>query len=393
MTRFRTSLATLGVAAALAACSDQPISPSIDAPPASLARGGGSVTACAAAPDFLASDEAGLRSALATAQTGDVIAIDGTIVLTAPLWVETDGLTLTCASAGSGLTHGDPGAVWVMIGVTAADLTVSGLHIDAQAGGYPIYALNNGLNWNASNLAFTGNQVQCGWACMFLVGTDGARISGNHFEARYANTGIHLQQFVRGDGTAFRTDGSRIEGNTVVAVRPTGHVVFGAIRPRDGDGIVVADNVVEGPWSNGIGVAEVSGARVERNRVSGTRQFALFISSNPFQPISTSGSLFRANHLSAGQAAIFARRACDNVITGNVVASGGDWAVVFDATTGSNAFMGRGTSVLDDGAQDCDGDGIADPNAISGAGRMGSGGGIGPIVSGVIPTVMGQDMR
>lgn len=393
MTRFRTSLAALCVAAALAACSDQPIAPSIDAPPAALARGGGSSTTCAASPDFLVSDDAGLRAAVGAAQSGDVIAIAGTIVLTEPVWVETDGLTLTCGSAGAGLTHSDPGAVWAMIGVTAADLTVSGLTIDAQAGGYPVYALNNGMQWTGSRLVFTGNDVRCGWACMFLVGTDAARIADNHFEAAFAGTGIHLQRFVRPDGVTFGTDGSRIERNRVVALQPTGNPVFGAIRPRDGAGIVIADNVIEGPWSNGIGVAEMSGARVERNRVSGATQFGLFISSNPFEPVSTSGSVFLANHLSGGSAAIFARRACDNVITGNVLASAGAWAVVFDATTGSNAFMGRGTSVLDDGSLDCDGDGIADPNAITGAGRRGSGGsGIGGIVSAVIPSVMGQGM-
>lgn len=393
MTRFRTSLATLGVAAALAACSDQPTAPSIDVAPASFARGGGSATGCVGSPDFISADETSLRSAVASARSGDVIAIDGTIVLTEPLSVDTDGITLTCAHAGSGLTHADRTLVPIVIAVMAADFTLSGLEIDASAGGWPIYAVNDGLLWNATGLEIIGNRVRCGGGCMFLIGTEHARISGNHLEARYASTGIHLQQFARGDGAAFRTDGARIEGNTIVALQPTGNGSFGAIRPRDGDGVVVANNVIEGPWTNGIGLAVVSGARVEGNRVSAATQFALFISSVPSQAISTSGSLFRANNLSGAAAAIYVRHACDNVIVGNMLASSGDWEVMFEPSTGSNAFMGRGTAVMDDGDQDCDGDGSADPNAITGAGRRGTGGAIGPIVSSVIPTVMGQDIR
>lgn len=395
MNRFTNTLAVLGVAASAAACADQPVAPLAEAPEGvSFARGSASTSACAVAPDFVATDEAGLRAAMASAQAGDVIGIDGMIQLTENLWVETAGLTFTCASAGSGLA-GVPGPdMWALFGVLAEDITIKGLVLDGgPSRAYPVYAVNNGVGATAGDITFTGNQVRCGPGCMFIVGAAGSVILDNHFEAEFAGTGIHLQGFQMFGGPRLTIDGTRVERNTLVALRPIGNLLFGAIRPRDGRAIVVADNVVTGPWSNGIGVAEVQDTRVERNRVEGARQFGLFISSNPFEPISTSGSLFRANHLSAGAAAIQVRRACGNVISGNVLGGDAEWGVVFEQTTGSNAFLGRGASVMDDGAMDCDGDGQNDPNQITGAGRQGSGGAIGAIVSDVLPKVGGHEIR
>lgn len=395
MNRFTNTLAVLGVAAAAAACADQPVAPLADTPDRlSFARGPAATSSCALAPDFVATDDTSLRAAMASARAGDVIGIDGIIQLKENLWVETAGLTFTCASPGSGLT-GVPGPdMWALFGVMAEDITIHGLVLDGGGSrAYPVYAVNNGVGATAGDITFTGNQVRCGQGCMFIVGAARSLILDNHFEAEFAGTGIHLQGFQTFGGTRHPIDGTRIERNTLVALRPVGSILFGAIRPRDGRAIVVADNVVRGPWSNGIGVAEIQDTRVERNRVEGARQFGLFISSNPFTPISTSGSLFRANHLSAGAAAILVRRACGNVITGNVLSGDAEWSVVFEQTTGSNAFLGRGASVMDDGTMDCDDDGQNDPNQITGANRRGSGGAIGAIVSDVLPTVGGHEIR
>lgn len=395
MSRLTTTLALLAVAAAAAACADQPVAPVAEAPESvSFARGSASTSACTVAPDFVATDETSLRAAVASAQAGDVIGIDGMIQLTKELWVETAGLTLTCASAGSGLT-GVPGPeMGVLLAVMAEDITIDGLVLDGGVSrAYPLYAVNNGGDATAGDITFTRNTVRCGFGCIFIVGAAGSLILDNYFEAEFAGTGIHLQSFQVFEGPRLQIDGTRIERNTLVALRPIGATLFGAIRPRDGRGIVVADNVVRGPWSNGIGVAEIQDTRVERNRVEAAQQFGIFISSNPFEPISTSGSLFRANHLSAGVAPILVRRACGNVISGNIFGGDAEWQVVFEATTGSNAFLGHGASVMDDGAIDCDGDGQNDPNQITGAGRPGRGGAIGAIVSDVLPTVGGHEIR
>jgi hypothetical protein len=322
----RTLAFLVGTSSLLAACGEQPSAPVMEVAEPTFSA---AANACAASPDFLATDEPNLRAAL-------------------------DG---------------------------------------SASGAYPVYAFHNGADAQVEDLSFTGNRVRCGRGCMFVIGAQRTVITGNHFEAEYASTGLHLQGFTGADGELHPIDESRIERNTIVALQPIGHPLFGAIRPRDGRGLVVANNVVEGPWSNGIGVAEVQDSRVERNRVEAARQFGLFISSNPFQVISTSGSLFRANRLSGGTAPIFARRACGNVLTGNTLRSTAEWSVVFDATTGSNAFLGKGSEVLDNGTQDCDGDGATDPNVITGARRVGQGGSVGEIVREVLPTVAGHQIR
>lgn len=372
--------------ALLAACAEQPTAPTpLESEPFFAAA----PAACAASPDFVVSDEAGLRDALAASTPGDVIGIRGTIEVTSNVIIDTPGVTLTCATPGAGLASKGGPEVWAVLFAVASDVRVEGLEIDGSANGaIALYAVTIG-ELNADRIAFVGNRVRCGRTCLFLVGTQRAVIADNHLEAEYAGSGIHMQA-----SNESRIDGSRIEGNTVVALREVGHPLFGAIRPRDGKDVVVADNVVRGPWSNGIGVAEVANARVERNRVEGVRQFGLFISSNPFNPISTTRSLFRANRLHAGKAPIFARRACDNVIVGNTFPqSAAEWAVVFDASTGSNAFMGNGQRVLDNGSMDCDGDGATDPNVITGTGRISHGRSLGEIVREVMPSVGGQEMR
>jgi hypothetical protein len=51
--------------------------------------------------------------------------------------------------------------------------------------------------------------------------------------------------------------------------------------------------------------------------------------------------------------------------------------LVFDATSGANTYAGDRTVVVDNGAFDCNGDGVNDLNIITGPGMVGHGLGLG----------------
>ncbi len=89
----------------LIGCQDQSLSPAPSQAGPSFATA--SSQACPANPTVIVTDEAGLRAALAAAHPGDVIAVSGTIPLTTGDTIATDGLTLTCATPGSGLVASD----------------------------------------------------------------------------------------------------------------------------------------------------------------------------------------------------------------------------------------------------------------------------------------------
>src|SRR5437667_10769155 len=70
---------------------------------------------------------------------------------------------------------------------------------------------------------------------------------------------------------------------------------------------------------------------------------------------------------SAGTGGVFAKLACGNAFVGNSLqGNAGNIGLLFDATTGANTPAGNGTIVIDNGAFDCNGDGVKDPNIITG---------------------------
>src|SRR5256885_7044909 len=85
-------------------CQNEGLSPAAVRP--SFATGAASPT-CAANPTVTVSDDTTLRAALKAAHPGDVIAVSGTIEVTADDTIATDNITLTCASPGSGLVARD----------------------------------------------------------------------------------------------------------------------------------------------------------------------------------------------------------------------------------------------------------------------------------------------
>lgn len=358
---------------ALVACADVPTGPRSDHTPGTSLRSAASpASACASSSATVVGDEATLRAALAAAQPGDVVAITGTISISSALEVEVpEGVTLTCAETGAGIVGNE--SQYALLYVNAPNVTIAGLVIRGAETSWPLFVFNGGARSDVSGFRLEGSTVECGWfGCLFLVNTPGSVIVDNTIEATHeTGTGIHMQGAPGSAG--FRTDGARIERNVVTAHVRSGAPPFGAIRPRDGSGIVVRDNVVRGPWSNGIATTEVENSTFDRNKIEGVTRFGIFFALIAHRPITVRGSLFRANDISsAGGAAVFAQRACNNVFVGNrLTPKDGHPTIAFAATTGANAVLGPVAGIQDNGNQDCDGDGITDPNTMSGKTRRG----------------------
>jgi len=457
MNRFTRAVPILVV---IAACQDRSVVPT--AGRAAFAAAG--PAACPAHADFVVSDETSLLSAVASAQPNDTIALNGMVEMTfADVFVETDGLTFTCATTGSGIRAAPAAISWLFV-VLSKHVTLERLTLDASNtanGGVVAFngvegpftgfaedvrlvgnrvlcagqhlegcvsirtdadglqgaliagnsfeadpsqttieligvkggrvegnTIDGGLGGIADPVVFvagsaggrfTGNNVQCAGSCLFADGSPRLVVANNQFQSAGSTTGIHLQ---------LGTDGDSVAGNTVITTAPSFAAGLGGIRLRDAANAVVTDNIVRGPWVNSLALTDLTGADVERNSVEGAARFGIGMATGAsFVPISMTGNVFRANRVSgAALAGISARLACRNSFVGNdLQRNAGDVGLVFDATTGANIFAGSATLVVDDGAFDCDGDGVNDPNIISGPGMARHGLHLGEVVSGTDP--------
>src|SRR5205809_31670 len=163
---------------AVIGCKDQygNLAPSLTASPVSAG--------CAANPTVTAFDDTTLRAALKAARPADVIAVSGTIEVTADDTIATDNVTLTCATPGSGLVARGLEVV-DMITVLARGVVVDGLVLDgSRASDAPWFAFNDGQTAFAQDVRFTNNTVTCTLfgACAFVVGGTGAVVSDNQIQ-------------------------------------------------------------------------------------------------------------------------------------------------------------------------------------------------------------------
>lgn len=379
MFRSRNLLPVVSVLAATA-CSD---GPSSSLSPISASAAARSTTGCVAT-DAVASNEAQLRALLASAQPGDVIAVSG-IVSVGGFVPLSEGITLTCANPGDGIATAPGYADFDLLEVLEPDVTIQGLRIIGDGTGYPIYVERSafeidGEHVNGINARVIGNDVTCGQsACGFFIGSEKTVIADNAFTATGTGSGVHIQ----GSGI-FRVDAMQVLRNRIVAVTPSAAAVFGAIRPRDGSDVVIADNEIVGPWSNGIATTMTDDARFERNSVQGATRFGLLVGTSPAAVFQVTGLLARNNTLSGAQNGIHVNGACTNAFVANKVSSPSGTPVFFTATTGANNLMGGDNSVsVDNGNFDCDGDGTVDPNFLTG--RKTSGAEPGPTMRDVMP--------
>ena len=231
--------------------------------------------------------------------------------------------------------------------------------------------------FGSESVQIRGNPVHCGRdSCFFADGSPALTVADNHFESAGSLTGVHLQGGI---------DGSRVERNTIAATAPSTVEVFGGIRVRDGSEVVVADNVIQGPWANGIAAADLDRSEFAANAVEGAAFYGLRMASgDAFRPVSMTDNRVRTNRVSgSGTGGVLVHSGCRNTFVGNNLERNvGNLGAIFDETTGANTFIGNRNVVADEGNFDCNGDGIADPNILTGPGRARTGVNLGQIVSG-----------
>ncbi len=348
--------------------------------------------ACPTPATVTVSDEAGLRAAIAAATPGTVIGIQGMIGLTQDDTVRTAGITITCATPGSGLFAVAGGSATDMLTVDARKVSVDHLVLDAsQAIDGPYLSENDGVTAFAESTTFTNNSVTCppDGSCAIVAGGIGAVVTDNTFQALGPFTGIQLQ--TNGAVGEIRIDGVRVERNTLVTTAPSTGGRQGAIRPFDAANAVIADNTAIGPWRAGVSATRLANSRVSGNSIQGARLFGIQTSPQAVLPVLN--NLFSNNRVSgAGIAGVFVRLACGNAFVGNnLQGNPGNLGLVFDVTSGANTYAGDRIVVVDNGAFDCNGDGVNDPNIISGPGmaRHGLGMGLSEAAGGAPHTVHG----
>ena len=159
-------LGIAGTAVCLMACSD----PTLTRHPSFSTE---AQAACPAAADFIVSTEDQLVSAIASANPGATIAVDGMIAIHADVNVSTPSITLTCATPGSGLFAQAGAGVVVLLSVAANDVTVDRLSIDG-GNAEDVFQADG-----ATGVRFTNNSVLCspalnGGGCSLFNATPGA---------------------------------------------------------------------------------------------------------------------------------------------------------------------------------------------------------------------------
>jgi len=299
-----------------------------------------------------------------SAKPFEVIALNGFFPVSADVVITTPLVTLTCATPGSGIFAPQGSTVVFLLVVHAFGVTVDRLVLDGGNLGEGPYLAETDptLNVVADGARLTNNTVACGVGeCAFFVGTRNAVVADNSFASAGSSTGIHMQAGI---------DGSRVERNSIVATAPSGGALLGGIRVRDGSDVVVADNIVRGPWGNSIATTNLAGSHFENNRLAGATAYGV-----RFGAVLMTHNAFGNNQVSgAGSAAIFVQWACSNTFLGNnLEGNGRSPSAIFDATTGANVLVlvGAKNLVIDNGGGfDCDGDGVGDPNIIAGPGRV-----------------------
>jgi len=339
--------------------------------------------ACPASPTFTVSDEASLRAALAAASPGAVIAIRGMIGIEADVFVTTPNVTLTCAAPGAGLFALNPSIdALILVDVGGSGVAVDGLVLDASAvsvDGEAYFAGDFfGPGLPVPNVRFTHNTVTCSpGGCTLLAGTSGAVVSNNTFTSAGSFTGVHVQLGLED------LDSVRIEGNTIIATAPSTNFRFGGIRLVGAHHAVIRDNIVTGPWANSLSLATLSTSTITQNQLKGAAIYGIGLTRNPLLTTFVLSSTFSSNVVTgAASGGIFARKACGNVFVGNnLQGNGSNIGLIFPDTSGANTVVGNPTLVVDNGAYDCNGDGVSDPNIITGAGAVMHGVNLGQVVN------------
>jgi nitrous oxidase accessory protein NosD len=360
--------------------------------------------ACPTYPDYIVQDMLALDVALAMVQPGEVIGIDGLIEYgytdgRGRLLLDQDGMTLTCASPGSGIVTGPeygtgPTAQYPFY-VRAPHVTISHLTIDLPQSGTVFYTSNNGGSvWRAAGTQFLENQITCGAGlCVWTSGEAGTLIVGNTFTALGSKGVLHLQgrgAYDDGGNRAFPIDGSRILDNVITGVGPQdlSSATTAGVRVRDGSSVVVSGNDISGGFPHSIYLSNLEGPIIEKNNGIGAAHFGLLVSEGPdFRR--TNDLVVKNNKFSdAGAGGVFIDNACRGTFIGNNLNGNPDKnGLLLDLRTGAFAINGNKNVMTDNGSWDCDGDGVADPNILSGGGKAKTGVTFGQLISDALARV------
>lgn len=202
--------------------------------------------------DHLASTESELRTALQSAGSGDVIGITAMIPVDDPVFVRTDGVTLTCAGSGNAGQAGLDATPDIQSGgfvaIPAEDVTVHDLVIEAhdengEHAAQAIISLNQtDASPHATDLVVRHNRIRCGWLdCVELGGVDGATVEENVLDGRPSSAATLVVRTVDPNFTPSRIDELLVAGNEIhCGSGPACLRVFGA------DGVTIRGNSIEG---------------------------------------------------------------------------------------------------------------------------------------------------
>jgi parallel beta-helix repeat protein len=214
--------------------------------------------------DHVANDEAGLLAAVAAAIPGDVIGVNGTIELDAALNLSTEGLTLTCASPGSGLVGASRSNE--LLSVEGANITVERLVLDGTQVGTQVGGISRPYTARGAAVAprLSNNRVICGDACADVWTASDAVVVNNTFVASNANIQYGVQ--------ARNTSGSTlIKGNEITTTEPSIISIWGAIRLIRAPNAEVRENEIRGPWWSGMALAVQDGTVIRDNEIEGAQ--------------------------------------------------------------------------------------------------------------------------
>lgn len=352
MPRTLKLVTVLGAVGLVVGCGETPQGP--DAEGAAVSANQGGNAACPLTPTVVVDDEASLAAAVAAANPGDVIALDGLIELANSqggngIVVGTDDVTLTCATAGSGL-FGTVGGDFALLWVTGNRVSVNRLHLDGRQVTTPYIGFGD-------DLSFTHNSVLNGATGSWFQGAARPYVAHNSYDATDQGPSPFSAIQIQGG-----TTDAVVERNDVVGAGVTG------IRVRSGANYTLDHNSVSGDWGSSMIVAPIgtglTGTEIKSNRLEGAVNFGLVVGG--LGGLVATGNVVQNNIVSnAGQAGVSVNLACDNTFQGNNLQANGV-GLVFNQDTGANLYIGNKGVAVDNGDFDCDGDGVPDPNKIVG---------------------------
>lgn len=349
-------LLPFGVAGALLlmACEDTPRLAGPESPnePKAALQPPGGPGVCGPA-DVVVDNEDALHDEVENAAPGSTIAIQGTIQLDEQVFVNTEDVTLTCASPGAGLKVG---AAYLLLTSVSPNTVVRNLELNAAGKSRTVEA-----SGDADGFVVRDNEITCAReSCVFTAGVDEVVVENNTAVSPDSGlSGLHIQA----------VDGALIAGNTVEAEEESETEVLGGIRVRQGSDVTIRDNHVEGLWQNGLSLAELEGATVAQNSVDGSVQHGIAIhipGEFTYDEISQGNSVGQNDITDSGDAGILVNETCDSKFQSNQV-TGTSPAVSLTEDTGANMVVGTQGQVDDEGEYDCTGDGQDDPNMVPGA--------------------------